>query len=225
MNEPIDITGKRFGYLTVIKRADDYIQPNGRRRIMWLCQCDCGNQKVIYGDNLRGSRTLSCGCFQKKRASEAVTTHGDTDSRLYNIWCAMKRRCNTETVREYKNYGGRGIKVCSLWEHDYSSFMRWALETGYDATAPRGVCTLDRIDVNGNYDPNNCRWITQKQQMSNVRYNVNIEYNGQTHTVAEWADICGMQYSTLRQRLFRYGYTFEEAITKPVRNWRTITTN
>lgn len=212
MNEPIDITGERFGYLTVIKRADDHYQSNGRRRIMWLCQCDCGKQKVLFGDNLRSNKSLSCGCLQKKRASEARKTHGDADSRLYNIWCAMKRRCNNSSVPEYKSYGGRGIKVCSLWESDYSSFMRWALDNGYDATAPRGVCTLDRIDVNGNYEPSNCRWVSNTVQVNNTRVSKRYEFNGESHNIVEWSGITGIPFEFMHDSIRKNNNSVEETI-------------
>ena len=223
MSKTEDLTGRRFGSLTVIRRSEDYVQGNGRRRAKWLCLCDCGTEKEIIGENLRCGKTLSCGCFQKKKASDSLTKHGETDTRLYNVWCAMKRRCNNSSVPEYKNYGGRGIKVCDEWNREYGEFKEWALREGYDDNLPRGVCTLDRIDVNGNYEPDNCRWVTQKHQMNNVRYNVNIEYGGCNHTLAEWANIFGIKYATLRERIFNYGYTFEEAVTKPVRIWRKTT--
>jgi len=224
LKETEDLTGRRFGNLTVIERSDDYIQPNGRRRARWLCLCDCGNTKTIIGESLRGGKTLSCGCLQKKRAAESRTKHGDTDSRLYNVWCAMKRRCNNSSVPEYKNYGGRGIKVCDEWNADYSAFKGWAYASGYDPKLPRGQCTIDRIDVNGDYEPSNCRWVTQKQQMNNVRHNVHIEHNGETHTPSEWAEMYGMNYSTFKNRILQYGYTFDEAVSlRP--HQKRITTN
>ena len=208
------MTGMRFGNLTVIGQADDQISPDGRHRKMWLCQCDCGNKKTVNGDNLRDRRTISCGCFQKKRAHDANTVHGDTDSRLYNVWSAIKRRCYNSKVPEYKNYGGRGISMCKDWKDDYSSFRDWAYQAGYDKAAPRGVCTIDRIDNDGDYSPNNCRWVTQKMQMNNVRYNRHVEYQGESYTISQLAELVGIPYERLYQRIGVYGFNVEDAINK-----------
>lgn len=207
--------GKRFGRLIVLERVDDAVSKNGRHRARYLCKCDCGNEKITYGENLTGGKTLSCGCLQRERASNASIKHGDTDSRLYNVWSAMKRRCYNSSVPEYSRYGGRGITVCDEWRDDYSAFKKWAIEAGYDENVPRGECTIDRINVDGNYEPSNCRWITQKEQMNNVSYNHIIEYNGESHTVAEWAEIYDIPYSMLLQRLNYFGYSVEDALTKP----------
>lgn len=208
-----DLTGMRFGRLTVVELVDDYVSPKGKHRKQYKCLCDCGTEKVIIGENLSRGLTLSCGCLQKERGAEANRTHGDTDSRLYNVWCAMKRRCLNPNVPEYPLYGGRGIKICDEWM-EYPNFYNWSYETGYDPNAPRGQCTLDRIDVNKGYCPENCRWVTQQEQMNNVRYNHYETYNGETHTIAEWARIYNIPYYRLEQRLTRYGYNIEQALTK-----------
>ncbi len=152
--------------------------------------------------------------LQKERASKANKTHGKADSRLYNIWCAIKRRCCNSNVPEYRLYGGRGISICDEWKGNYVAFEKWAINNGYDENAPRGECTIDRINNDGNYCPENCRWVSQQEQMNNVDYDHRIEYNGETHTIAEWARIYDMPYARLAQRINRYGYDFETAITK-----------
>lgn len=209
-----NLIGSRFGRLTVVDLADDYVDPRGRHRKRYKCVCDCGNEKIIIGESLSRGLTLSCGCLQKERASDSRTTHGLTNSRLYHVWCGMKRRCNNPKEKHYSLYGGRGIKVCEEWM-SFENFYQWSMTHGYQDDVDRGVCTLDRIDVNGDYEPDNCRWATQQEQMNNVRYNRRITYNGETHTIAEWAREYDMPYQKLRQRISRYGYDIERALTTP----------
>lgn len=202
----------KFGRLTVISRAEDYVSPNGKHRIQWMCRCDCGIEKIVLGEALTSGRTISCGCAQKEIASRFNQTHGKTNTRLYGVWCAMKRRCHNSNVPEYPRYGGRGISICEEWDRSFETFEAWAMVNGYDPSAERGKCTLDRIDNNGNYCPDNCRWVTQRDQMSNVSYNRLITYNGETHTLAEWAREYNIPYARLSQRINRYGYSLEESL-------------
>lgn len=203
----------KFGRLTVLCRAEDRVYKDGRKRIAWNCRCDCGNTKEVLGENLKSGYTKSCGCLQKEKAAMAQLKHGEADSRLYNVWSAIKRRCFNSTVPEYHRYGGRGITMCNEWL-DYEVFSNWARANGYRDDAPRGECTIDRIDNNGDYCPDNCRWVNQQDQMNNVSYNHYVTYNGENHTVAEWSRIYNIPYTRLLQRLNRYKMTPEKALSE-----------
>ena len=205
MGKVIDLTGKRFGKLTVIKKHNQDKWGGWN----WLCRCDCGNETVVSGGHLRGMKTKSCGCSRKESKN---FSHKMTGSRIYSIWQAMKSRCYYDKNKRFKYYGGRGIKVCDEWKNSFISFYEWSMKNGYDENAERGQCTIDRIDVNGNYEPNNCRWATIKQQANNTRRNHFIEYNGKTQTVSQWANELGVEPDSIFNRLQK-GFTEEEALT------------
>lgn len=204
MSKCIDLTGKKFGKLTVIRRVEN--SENGAAK--WECLCDCGNTKIVTGHNLRGSVTQSCGCLIK--INNATRTHGAAKTRLYQVWCNMRRRCKDSKFPQYKDYGGRGITVCEEWR-DFAPFQEWALSNGYTDDL-----TIERIDVNGNYEPDNCTWISKKDQANNRRSCVMYEYNGEKHNLTEWCRIYNLPYWTIRTRLDRAGWSFDKAITTPI---------
>lgn len=213
MTTVVDLTGKRFGRLTVLSRGGN----TKDKRSTWLCLFDCGNCKVVRASNLIAGQTKSCGCLyyeSRKNAAQKVKgekshlyKHGLSKSRINSIYRGIKKRCYNHNEPSYPNYGGRGIRMCDIWENDFMPFYRWSMENGYSDTL-----SIDRIDVDGDYCPENCRWVDWKTQQNNRRNNKVIEYNGVSHTVAEWADISGVKRKTLYKRL-NNGWEFERAIT------------
>jgi len=168
----IDRTGERFGRLVVLSRADDYVAPNGKKHVMWNCLCDCGNEVVVEVCQLTQGKTKSCGCLHKEGSHK---THGGRYDRLYKVFANMNNRCYNQNADDYVYYGGRGINICDEWRHNYLAFKNWALANGYDENAPKGQCTIDRIDVDGNYSPDNCRWVPMSIQSKNRRNVINKE--------------------------------------------------
>ena len=158
-----DLTGKRFGNWVVLERA-----PNKKKATMWRCKCDCGKERDVSAINLSDGGSTNCGCKRIVASKAASTIHGKHNTRLYGVWKDMRSRCNTTTADDYKYYGGRGVKICDEWS-SFENFWNWAIANGYDKDAPRGKCTIDRIDVYGNYCPENCRWVDMKTQCSNKR--------------------------------------------------------
>lgn len=221
MGQFIDLTGKKFNLLTVMYRGPDYISPSGMHMVRWYCKCDCGNPELtlVSGCALKSktSPIKSCGCLIKYHSKPTHKTHGGTKDRLYGVWCGIKNRCYCPSSNRYENYGGRGIKMCDEWKNSYEIFRSWALRNGYQPDAPRGKCTIERIDVNGNYCPENCVWKTIKEQVNNKTDNHLVEYQGVTHTISEWADILGMAYNTLLNRI-NHGWSAERALTEPINN-------
>lgn len=178
---------------------------------MWLCLCSCGQTVITNAHNLKSGHTQSCGCLQKERTSITSKIHGKSKTRLYHIWSSMRERCNNPKQKYYEYYGGKGIKVCDEWQN-YSVFEQWAFSNGYSPTARRYECTIDRINVNKGYSPDNCRFVSQTIQSNNASSNVLISYNGKTQTRAQWAKEIGVSPAVLRDRITRYNWSVERAL-------------
>lgn len=199
MREFKDKVGQVFGRLTVIE-----VLEKGRV----LVKCECGTVKDVYYYDLAYGKTISCGCWNREKTTKMNTTHNQTNTRLYMTWQDMKKRCSNPKSIGYHNYGGRGIKVCEEWKNDFQSFYDWAMANGYT-----DELTIDRIDVNGNYEPNNCRWATIKEQGFNRRNNHLLTFNGITKTMMEWSMETGLNYDCIRARINDYGWSVEKALT------------
>lgn len=195
-----DLTGRRFGLLTVLEKQD-----NLGGHINWRCKCDCGNITVARGAVLTSGHKQFCESCQRKLRGSTWRS----DNRIYKIWKHMLERCEVQKDRYFHCYGGRGIEVCSEW-HDYDIFLEWSLKNGYADNL-----TIDRVDVNGNYEPSNCRWATQKEQQNNRTNNCLITFNGKTQTKKQWSEETGIGYTTICKRL-SLGWSTERALTQSV---------
>ena len=200
----LDLTGQRFARLIVVSRAPD--GPNNRTR--WNCLCDCGATRVVPTISLRCGNTRSCGCLKTDLSSARFRTHGLSCDPLYDLWLNMHARCANPEAPGYCNYGGRGIRVCERWG-DFAAFR--------DDMSPRPSLkhSIDRIDNDGPYSPENCRWATRSEQMNNTSVNRLLTFEGRTQTVTQWARERGLQVMCLRDRL-KHGWSVEEALTIPV---------
>lgn len=196
--------GDRFGRLTITA------MPPQEGRTYVTVGCECGEERSVLLANLRSGNTRSCGCLQRARTAAANTTHGATGTPLWKVWANMRQRCADPNTKDFLRYGGRGIKVCDEWS-DFPPFQDWALANGY---VP-GL-TIERTDNDGDYCPENCRWVDRKAQARNRRTTVMVEAFGETRPTPEWAEDprCVVSYTTLRQRLMR-GWPAERAITTP----------
>lgn len=193
-----DLTGQKVGRLTVIKRADSVLKANGKLATRWLCQCECGNTKIVRAEAL-GRGTKSCGCLKRETNKMKHTDNPVRPKRLYRIWCGMKGRCNNKNLKAYKNYGGRGIQVCKNWVNNYKEFEKWALNNGYNDNL-----TIDRINNDENYEPSNCRWTDRKEQNRNKRNNIYITYNGNKILLKDYAKEKNLNYKSLHSKYLRY---------------------
>ena len=199
-----ELTGRTFGRLTVI----GYSSTRGTLG-MWLCRCECGQEKVVYAGHLKRMEVRSCGCLRKETTRARSITHGDKHSKEYVAWCGMKRRCYAKKATYYYNYGGRGIEVCREWKDSYETFLR---DMG---RAPSPSHTLDRINNDMGYSKANCRWATRTEQMNNTRHNIYLVVNGETISVGEASQrYCVPCYDI--QRRLRSGWTGDRAVMQPV---------
>lgn len=202
-----DLTDKRFDKLVAVECVGRTNNGNAK----WLCKCDCGGEKIVASWGLRSDKTHSCGCIKREQNTQQFTTHGRKPYQLYQLWAGIKNRCYNKRAAKYPQYGGRGIAVCAEWKDSFEPFRDWALSNGYSKDL-----TIERKDVNGNYCPENCCFATQKTQQNNRRNNRRITFNGETNTMAQWADITGISYSAIQHRLDR-GWPIEEVLTRPTR--------
>lgn len=210
----IDLTGKRYGKLTVLEYS--HTDPKSRKSY-WKCKCDCGSTKVICASNLRSGNTSSCGCGEDENREVLMKEfynehfrHGQSYTRIHRTWAHMKERCENPKSKDYALYGGRGISVCEEWSKPggFDAFFKWAMDNGYN-----DELTIDRKDPNGNYEPSNCRWETPEKQANNRRTNRSITIDGETKTLAEWCKEYGKNYSAVYWRI-ESGMSPKEALTK-----------
>lgn len=197
----IDMKGKRFGRLVVIEEAF-----KRKGKIYWKCLCECGQTTFVTTSNLRSGQIKSCGCLQRELAIKTQLTHGQSKTKLYKIWESMKRRCVSPKVERYSSYGGRGISVCEEWQR-FEPFFEWAIENGY-----QDGLSIDRIDVDGNYEPVNCRWVTLKEQSNNKTNSRYVELYGEKKTISEIAEQYKLPYEMVYQRITKLHWSPEEAI-------------
>jgi hypothetical protein len=207
MAKAMNLENQRYGRAIVLKRVE-----NKGRYVRWLCKCDCGNEFIALTIHLRSGAVKSCGCLRREVAIEKSKTintkHGKHKTRLYKIWAAIKGRCFNKNNSAYKNYGARGITICDEWINNYPAFEKWAIDHGYNDSL-----TIDRIDVNGNYCPENCRWATRREQQNNRRVNHFLEYHGKKKTIAEWARTLNISSKRIYERLSR-GWSTKNALSR-----------
>lgn len=209
--------GEKFYSLTII--GFEHIFHERGSRWNWICRCDCGTIVSVRPSRVMSGHTTSCGCnrreaiveYNKKAKLKHGAAAGGSLSRLYRIWSGMKKRCSCERCEEYVDYGGRGIFVCDDWKNDFSLFRDWAYKNGYDESL-----SLDRINVNGPYSPDNCRWTDMKTQTRNRRNNVRYEYKGEERTIGEISEICGIPYANIYYRINTLGWSIDRATTEKV---------
>lgn len=205
MGNYIDITGQKFNKLTVISKIENSFSKKAR----WLCKCDCGNYAEVSGDNLRNGSVKSCGCLIAEK-NKARATHRKSNTRLYNVWRNMKARCYCKTNPRYKDYGARGICVYNEWK-TFEKFYEWALLNGYNENL-----TIDRINVNGNYEPSNCRWIPLSKQAYNKRDSLIFDINGEQKCLAEICKEYNVKYTTIYRRITIGKMNIQEALNKSI---------
>lgn len=208
MSSLIDLSGRKFGYWKVIERSLN----TKSGQTTWLCECKCGKRKIVQSSNLRNHSSESCGCIRKERLSQRNTKHGMTETRLYGIWRNMIQRTTNANNPRYRDYGERGITVCRAWKEDFRVFEKWAIENGYAENL-----TIERKDNNRGYYPDNCRWATKKEQNINTRQNHCLTFQGETKSIAEWAEITGIKRRVLSDRINKLGWSAEKALSTPIR--------
>ena len=198
------MTGQVIGKLTVLNRVP------APKQARWLCRCQCNTETIVSGYELRKGLVISCGCAKAERASKLNLSHGKTNSKEFRIWTNMKNRCYFKKRSDYMRYGGRGITVCDKWRNSFEAFYA---DMG---NCPEGY-SIDRIDSNGNYEPNNCRWASTKEQQNNRRSCIYIEHDGKRQSLTQWCEELNLPYTTIRARINDRGWEPIKALTTPVR--------
>lgn len=208
--------GTRFGRLTVIKEVDPIRYANRSPARVFLCVCDCSTERSVRLASLRRGATVSCGCFHSERSKESMkktmTSHGMSGSKLYLVWCRMKSRCYCEGATSYRHYGGRGISVCDEWRNSFEAFAAWAMSNGWSE-----LLELDRRDVNGDYAPCNCRFVTHRENAQNTRLGQKyiLTFHGKTQHLIAWSQETGISVDTLKYRVI-HGWSTEQTLGTPV---------
>jgi len=215
MGKKLNAVGHRYGRLTVLEtwvERKSYPSSPYWSKTYTKCICDCGNvRERISLSCLRTGNTTSCGCARAEERRRRPDAHGLEDTPLYRVWCNMKSRCLNSRNKSFKNYGGRGISICPEWVNDFRAFYQWAIGCGY----AEGL-TIERINVNGDYKPSNCRWATRYEQARNTTRNIKLTFNDCTMCLKDWAKEIGMDELTLRDRILESGWSIERALTTPV---------
>lgn len=201
----INLVGQRFGRLLVIDTADSL---NGHTR--WKCKCDCGNECVVHSTSLKSGNTTSCGCYKTENAKKLYSGVRQNDKRLYAVWNGIKQRCSNKNNCSYHNYGGRGIEMDAEWSANYEAFYNWAIRSGYK----KGM-EIDRIDNNGNYCEDNCRFVSRDIQANNKRNVKLYTIDGVTKSLAQWCKQYGKDYYHVRQRVVKLGWPILDALIIP----------
>ena len=203
----IELTGQKFGKLTVVEKAEN----NKWNEAVWRCKCECGNETFVSSKVLRLGHSRSCGCYKGEAIKKAKTKHGKSNTKTHKTGREIKSRCFYHSNQAFRDYGGRGITMCERWQNSFEAFYEDVSKLPH--FGEKGY-SLDRIDNNGNYEPNNVRWATSKEQNNNKRNNRKLNYNGETHTLSEWANIKHLSYTALFLRL-RRGWSIEKALETP----------
>lgn len=206
----INLIGQRFGRLAVVERAKVQSSKAEDHHAYWVCVCDCGKSSVVRGSDLRNGNIKSCGCY----AVDKSTKHGLRNDPVYSLWNNIKERCYNQNNHKYPDYGGRGIAMYPQWRDSVDAFFKYV--SALPCYGEKGY-SINRIDNDGNYEPGNVKWSTDKEQANNKRNNHLLTYNGETKTIAQWAEEIGMNPYTLYNRILTYHWTVERALTEPVK--------
>lgn len=198
MRKAKDHSGERYGHWLILER--------GSKEKYWICRCDCGTVCEVNIDNMKSGRSNNCRKCQSKKTAKRMTTHGESESHLYYVWYSMRKRCSCVSSKSYKDYGARGISVCKEWNENFEAFRDFAKLNGY-----REGLQIDRINNDGNYFPENCRFVTKTENSWNTRRNRTVTYNGKQYKLPELAHLKNLKANLVSERI-RKGWSVEEAV-------------